>query len=86
MTLVTLDSVLLSVLLALMGFVLWAGRRYVARDDAWKQDMERKIAALIAVRGVCVQDFASKKDVSELFGIVREHGERLAKVEVAAGK
>ena len=82
----TLDSILLSTLVVLLSFVVWAGHRYITRDDLWKQDMERKMVALIAVRSVCVQDFALKKDVHELFSIVRVHAERIAGVEVAAGK
>ena len=92
-TLITLDSILLSTLVALLSFVVWAGHRYITRDDAWKQStdawkhtMERSLAETANIRNVCIQDFAPKKDVNELFGVVRDHGERIAKLEATAGK
>ena len=86
MSMLTLDSILLSTLVALLSFVVWAGHRFIIRDDAWKQGVERKMDEMVAVRSTCVQTFAAKKDVNELFGLVRNHGERIAKLEVTAGK
>lgn len=92
-TLITLDSVLLSTLVALLTFVVWAGHRYITRDDAWKQNMdnrmqnvERRLAETMTTRSICIQDFALKKEVNELFVISRDHGERIARLETAAGK
>lgn len=91
--LVTLDSILLSALVVLLSFVVWAGHRYITRDDLWKQNMdarvqnmERRLAETMTTRSVCIQDFAFKKDVNELFGIVRDHGERIVRLETVAGK
>lgn len=92
-TLITLDSILLSTLVALLSFVVWAGHRYITRDDAWKQStdawkhtMERRLAETVNIRNVCIQDFALKKDVNELFGVARDHGERIASLEAKTGK
>ena len=86
MSVLTLDSILLSTLVVLLSFVVWAGHRYISRDDAWKQAHDRKMADIIAVRSVCIQDFALKKDVNELFGVARDHGERIASLEAKTGK
>ena len=83
---ITLDSILLGALSLLLSFAIWAGHRYISRDDAWKQAHDRKMADIIAVRSVCIQDFALKKDVNELFGVARDHGERIASLEAKTGK
>ena len=83
---ITLDSILLGALSLLLSFAIWAGHRYISRDDAWKQAHDRKMADIIAVRSVCIQGFAAKKDVNELFKVARNHGERIAKLEGTAGK
>lgn len=93
MSMLTLDSILLSTLLVLLSFFVWTGHRYISRDDAWKQStdewkhiMERRLAETANIRNVCIQDFALKKDVNEIFGVVRGHGERIASLEAKAGK
>ena len=93
MSMLTLDSILLSTLVVLLSFVVWSGHRYISRDDAWKAStdawkhtMERRLAETANIRNVCIQDFALKKDVNELFGVARDHGERIASLEAKTGK
>lgn len=72
--LVTLDSLLLGVLLALVSVVAWAGKRWMIRIETTLEEVK-------AQRVVCVQDFALKSDVNTAFKEIRKQGERISALE-----
>lgn len=84
MSSVTLDHVLLSTLLALMGFFLWVGKRYIERADVRWERVEASIEEVKAQRVVCVADFARQSDMNTVYGTLRKHGERLSSLEALA--
>lgn len=84
MSSVTLDHVLLSALIALMGFFMWVGKRYIDRaEDRWER-IEASIDEVKNQRVVCLADFARQSDMNTVYGTLRKHGERLASLESRA--
>ena len=79
--LITLDSILLSVLVAQFGVLGFVVKRYIHRDDDWKRQVDHKLDELTAVRAGCVQEFASKASMNEAFREIRDHGGRLSALE-----
>jgi hypothetical protein len=79
--LVTLDSILLSVQVALIMIIAWVVQRYIKRDDEWKRHVDKKLEELTAVRAGCIQEFASKNSMNEAFKEIREHEGRISALE-----
>lgn len=80
-TVITIESILLSVLVALLGVVCWSIKRYIDRDDRWKDAMTAEMVRQGEKIAAFTVQLASKKDVDELYGITRKQGERLSSVE-----
>lgn len=80
-SIITLDSILLATLIALIGFVGWAGMRYINKDDAWKAATAETLADLVALRSVCIKEFAAREDLQEVFQEIRNHEGRISAIE-----
>lgn len=80
-SIVTLDHILMSVLITLIGGAIWAGRRYILRDDIWKMSMSEKMEHIQLQRAECMREFAAKRDVDNVWNVLRKHGERISALE-----
>jgi hypothetical protein len=72
-TLLTLDSLLLSSLVVLFSAIVWIVKRYIAKDDIWKGQVDEKLDDLKAVRMKCLQEFATKESVDRAWNVIREN-------------
>ena len=79
--LITLDSLLLSLLVALVGIIAYAGQRYIHKDDEWKKHVDKKLDELASMRVVCLRELASRESMNEAFRVLRDHGGRISALE-----
>lgn len=84
MSSVTLDHVLMSTLVVLMGFFLWVGKRYIERAEIRWERIETSIEEVKNQRVVCLADFARQSDMHIVYGRLQKHGERISSLEALA--
>lgn len=91
-TIVTIDTAFLGAFGLLIMFVMYVGNSYIQRDKEWKaadtkkfdeykKESAQRHEAMMDRLNFFSKDFASKKDVDELFDTARDHEKRLVTVE-----
>ena len=69
-TILTLEGALIFIVITMLAIIGWVGKRYITKDDVWKRETDARL-----------QKMADQRDLNEAFDVLRDHGERIVKLE-----